>query len=148
MKITLKEQAKSEPEVIIIYPKMDDGIKSLVKKIRDMDATFSVKDGDEQILLHINDIYYIETVERKTFVYTRDGVYRTGKKYSTICDELEKYDFVPVSRSCTLNVNVLESIKTIHNSRLEGTLCNGEKINISRTYMKGIRKIFDRGENE
>lgn len=148
MKITLRERAKSEPEVIIIYPEMDDGIKSLIKKIRDMDAAFSVKDGDEQILLHINDIYYIETVERKTFVYTRDGVYRTGKKYSTLCDELEKYDFVPVSRSCILNVNVLESIKTIHNSRLEGTLCNGEKINISRTYMKGIRKIFDRGESE
>lgn len=148
MKITLREEAKSEPEVIIIYPKMDDGIKSLVKKIRDMDVAFSVKDGDEQILLHINDIYYIETLERKTFVYTKDRVYRTGKKYSTFCDELEKYDFVPVSRSCILNVNVLESIKAIHNSRLEGTLRNGEKINISRTYMKDIKRIFDKGESE
>lgn len=148
MKITLREEAQREPEVIIIYPKMNDEISNLIKKIKDMDASFSVKDGDKQLLLHINDIYYIETLERKTFVYTKDGVYRTGKKYSTLCDELEKYDFVPISRTCILNINVLESIKTIHNSRLEGTLCNGEKIHISRTYMKGIRKIFDKGENK
>lgn len=144
----MREEAESQPEVIIIYPRMDDEIKNLIKKIESIDAAFPVKNGEEQILLNINDIYYIETLERKTFVYTGDSVYRTGKKYSTLCDELQKYDFVPVSRCCILNINVLESIKTIHNSRLEGTLRNGEKINISRTYMKGIKEVFKKGERE
>ena len=146
MKITLREEAESKPEVIIIYPQMDDTIKNVIKKIESVDATVPVKNGEEQILLNINDIYYIETLERKTFVYTKDGVYRTGTKYNVLCNEMQKYDFVPVSRSCILNISVLESIKTVHNSRLEGTLHNGEKINISRTYMKGIKRIFAKEE--
>lgn len=146
MKITLREEAESKPEVIIIYPQMDDTIKNVIKKIESVDATVPVKNGEEQILLNINDIYYIETLERKTFVYTKDCVYRTGEKYNVLCNEMQKYDFVPVSRSCILNISVLESIRTIHNSRLEGTLHNGEKINISRTYMKGIKRIFDKEE--
>ena len=144
MKITLREDAESKPEVIIVYPKMDETIKNLIKKIKSFGVTLPVKKGEEQFLLHIEDIYYIETVERKTFVYTKECIYRTAKKYSELCEELQKYDFVPVSRFCFLNINMLESIKTIHNSRLEGCLKNGEKINISRTYMRGIRKIFER----
>lgn len=69
MKITLREEAERKPEVIIIYPKMDDTIKNLIKKIKSVDATFPVKNDEEQILLNINDIYYIETLERKPFLY-------------------------------------------------------------------------------
>lgn len=146
MKITLREDAKSKPEVIIIYPKMDGTIKKLIKKIESLEVAFPVKNGEEQLLLNIDDIYYIETLERKTFVYTKDGVYRIEKKYNVLCDELQNYDFAKISRSCLLNINVLKSIKTIHNSRLQGTLQNGEKINISRTYMKHIRRVFDKEE--
>lgn len=146
MKITLREDAKSKPEVIIIYPKMDGTIKKLIKKIESLEVAFPVKNGEEQLLLNIDDIYYIETLERKTFVYTKDGVYRIEKKYNVLCDELQNYDFAQISRSCLLNINVLKSIKTIHNSRLQGTLQNGEKINISRTYMKHIRRVFDKEE--
>lgn len=146
MKITLREDAKSKPEVIIIYPKMGGTIKKLIKKIESLEVAFPVKNGEEQLLLNIDDIYYIETLERKTFVYTKDGVYRIEKKYNVLCDELQNYDFAKISRSCLLNINVLKSIKTIHNSRLQGTLQNGEKINISRTYMKHIRRVFDKEE--
>jgi DNA-binding LytR/AlgR family response regulator len=37
---------------------------------------------------------------------------------------------------------MLENIRTLFNSRLEGTLINGEKITISRTYIPAIRAAF------
>lgn len=30
--------------------------------------------------VHISDIYYMESVERKTFLYTKDEIYMTNKK--------------------------------------------------------------------
>ncbi|HWQ74703.1 MAG TPA: LytTR family DNA-binding domain-containing protein, partial [Syntrophomonas sp.] len=49
---------------------------------------------------------------------------------------------VQVSKSCLINMNVLESIRTLFNSRLEATLINGEKVNVSRTYLAAIRDAF------
>ncbi|WP_075718898.1 hypothetical protein [Roseburia sp. 499] len=42
MKITLREEAESKPEVIIIYPQMDDTIKNVIKKIESVDIRFYV----------------------------------------------------------------------------------------------------------
>jgi len=57
-------------------------------------------------------------------------------------EQLREYAFVQVSKSCFINMDVLESIRTMLNSRLEATLINGEKINVSRTYLSGIKNAF------
>ena len=40
----------------------------------------------------------------------------------------------------------MESIKPLFNSRMEATLKNGEKVNINRSYLAGVKKAF--GGNE
>ena len=47
-----------------------------------------------------------------------------------------------ISKSCILNINTLESIRPLFNSRMEATLKNGEKVNINRNYLNGVKKAL------
>ena len=53
-------------------------------------------------------------------------------------------DLVRISRTCFMNVSHLKEIMQIKNSHLEAVLDNGEKLIVSRKYLKDIKKIFRR----
>ena len=92
--------------------------------------------------LHISDIYYIESVERKTFLYTKDEVYITDKRLYELEEMLKEAGIIRISKSCLMNVDMLYSIRQLMNSQLEATLLNGEKLIVARTYLKSIKKIL------
>ena len=88
------------------------------------------------------EIFYIESVDKRTFVYTKEAVFRSERRLCQLEEELAKYDFVKVSRNCLLNLNELVHIKVLSNSRLEAELTNGEKIIVSRTYIPAIKRML------
>lgn len=47
-----------------------------------------------------------------------------------------------ISKSCVLNINALDSIRPLFNSRMEATLKNGEKVNINRNYLNGVKNAL------
>lgn len=145
MKITLQQRKNKELEVIILYPELTQQVKEIVGYLRTNDTCIVVKEGMERRLINVHEIYYVESLERKTFVYTKDQVYRAEKKLTQLKKELAIYGFVLVSRACLLNLNHLKSVESIFNSRLEGMLENGEKISISRTYAYQIKQYFEGG---
>lgn len=52
----------------------------------------------------ISEIYYVESVERKTFFYTKDEVYMADKKLYELEDLLAGTGIVRISKSCLMNV--------------------------------------------
>ncbi len=97
---------------------------------------------DTDLMINILDIYYIESVDKKTFVYLENAVYRTDFRLYQLKDKLRAYGFVQISKSCILNINTLESIRPLFNSRMEATLKNGEKVNINRNYLNGVKNAL------
>lgn len=147
MKLILKQQCDiSETEVEIRYAKFNAEVQNLAKRIEQGEQYLYGTDNGRQYRILIDEIYYVESVDRKTFVYTASEVFRCELKLYQLLDKLKTADFVQVSKSCILNVNVLDHIQTLLNSRMEGTLINGEKIAISRTYIPGIRTAFSQIE--
>ena len=57
-------------------------------------------------------------------------------------DDLAHLGFVQISKSCVLNINALDNIKPLMNSRMEATLKNGEKIHINRKYLSGVKQAL------
>ncbi|WP_394911865.1 LytTR family DNA-binding domain-containing protein [uncultured Robinsoniella sp.] len=57
-----------------------------------------------------------------------------------LMEELGNAGFVQVSKACIINLQVLTGIRPLLNSRMEATLTNGEKINITRKYVASIRE--------
>ena len=128
--------------VIIEYPILDTKTKKLIKKVKSLDLMVSGNSKGKVFQLHISDIYYVESVERKTFLYTKDEVYMTEKKLYELEEVFSEAGVIRISKSCLVNVDMLYSIRPLVNSQLEATLLNGEKLIVTRTYLKSIKNIL------
>lgn len=133
---------QTETEVEIRYAKMDNEVIKLIARIEQTENFIYGTDNERQYKIRISDIYYAESVDKKTFIYTQDAVFRSEFRLYQLIEMLKADDFVQVSKFCLINMNVLDSIRTLFNSRLEVTLINGEKVNVSRTYLSNINMAF------
>ena len=131
-----------ETEVEIRYAEMNAQVRNLSKRIEQSEQYLYGEENGRQYRIRLHDIFYAESVDRRTFIYTKTTVFRSELKLYQLLNRLADTDFVQVSKSCILNIGVLENIKTLFNSRMEGTLVNGEKITISRTYISAIKAAF------
>ena len=136
-------QIDDKPLTIIIeYPILDTKTKRLIKKMEALDFMVSGNSKGKVFQVHISDIYYMESVERKTFLYTKDEIYMTDKKLYELEEMLRGTGIIRISKSCLMNVDMLYSIRHLMNSQLEATLLNGEKLIVARTYLKNIKNIL------
>ncbi|MBD5466406.1 MAG: LytTR family transcriptional regulator [Lachnospiraceae bacterium] len=136
-------QVDDKPLTIIIeYPILDTKTKRLIKKMEALDFMVSGNSKGKIFQVHISDIYYMESVERKTFLYTKDEIYMTDKKLYELEEMLRGTGIIRISKSCLMNMDMLYSIRQLMNSQLEATLLNGEKLIVARTYLKNIKNIL------
>ena len=143
MKIkTEQDLSCNEIEVIIKYPQKDKQVNHIIDFLQSFDMQIKCAGDNTEQMINILDIYYIESVDKKTFVYLENAVYRTDFRLYQLKDKLRAYGFVQISKSCILNINTLESIRPLFNSRMEATLKNGEKVNINRNYLNGVKNAL------
>lgn len=140
-----QRQVKDQPVTVIVeYPEYDKSVDNLINKIKNMSISFTGKSDGKTVSIDISDIYYIENVERKIFLYSRKDVFRYDGSMADIESSIAETDLVRISRTCFMNVSHLKEIMQIKNSHLEAVLDNGEKLIVSRKYLKDIKKIFRR----
>ena len=123
-----QRQVKDQPLTVIVeYPEYDKSVDNLIKKIKNMSISFTGKSDGKTVSIDLSDIYYIENVERKIFLYSRKDVYRYDGSMTDIDSSIADTDLVRISRTCFMNVSHLKEIMQIKNSHLEAVLDNGEK---------------------
>ena len=144
--IKKKIDGQAETEIEIRYAEMNEELIKLIERIEQSEKIIFCTYNGRQHRIHANDIFYAECVDKKTFIYTKEFVFRSELRIYQLVETLRLYDFIQVSKFCVINMNVLESIRTLFNSRLEATLINGEKVNVSRTYLANIKAAFDSRE--
>ena len=140
-----KRQVKDQPLTVIVeYPEYDPTVDRLITKIRNLSINFTGKADGKNVSIDIDDIYYIENVDRKIFLYSRKDVYRYDGSMSDIDSAITDTDLVRISRTCFMNVSHLREIMQMKNSHLEAVLDNEEQLIVSRKYLKDIKRIFRR----
>lgn len=143
MRLILRERQDLEyPEVIIEYRELTDGVKRVSAFVRSVDQSISCKREGEEFSIPLSDVFYIESVDKKTFVYGEAEVYQTGLRLAELEKMLSHAGFVRVSKSVILNIEKLQGVKNLANSRLEAFLSNNERICVSRKYLKEIRAVL------
>lgn len=144
MKIEMKQDLslKDEIEVTVRYTRYDPIVKKLEILIRSADKTVKCSHEQEELWLNASDIYYVESIDKRTFIYGETTVYSSEQRLYQLMDELRTFGFVQVSKSCIININKLKSIKPLINSKMEATLSSGERIDVTRKYIKGIRMML------
>lgn len=145
MRLILNERPEMEkPEVTIAYSEMTASVKRVADFVRSVEQTVLCKKDEEECSVSVGDIYYIESVDKKTFVYCEKEVYMCSLRLYEIEKMVEKAGFVRVSKSTILNIERLKGVKTLVNSRLEAILSNGERVCVTRKYLKDIREALIR----
>ena len=143
MRLIMKENPNmGDAEVTIEYKELSGSVKRVSNFVRSIDQNIPCRKENEEYSVPLNDIYYMESVDKKAFIYTKSDVYQTSHRLT----ELEKMTagagFVRVSRSVIINVEKLKGIKNLPNSKLEAILINDERICVNRNYLNDIRDIL------
>ena len=139
----IKRQAPDKPLTVTIeYPEYTESVKGLIRKIESLDVSFSVTAEDRQMRIARSDVYYLEIVDRKAFLYTEKDVFRLDASMQEILNLTLDSDLVRISRTCIMNTSHLTEIRQLKNSHLEATLDNGEKLIVSRKYLRDIKRRF------
>lgn len=135
MKITLHQDPSfAETEVIIKCPQVDEDILRLVAMLRiHQKKLVGILDG-ERHLLDAKDILYIETVEKRTFLYTVGKTYECALRLYELEEGLKNLDFLRAGRSAIVNFRRIKSICPEMGGRLLVTMDNGERLYVSRQY--------------
>lgn len=123
---------------------MDQEAKRVIEKIKHLDIHFIGNSDDKSIKIDIYDVYYIENVERKVFLYTKGGIYSLDCSMTDLINKIENTDLVRISRTCIINTLHLKEIKQIKGSHLEAIMDNDEIVIVPRKYLKDIKNIFKR----
>lgn len=134
------DEMVTDMEVVVTCSKLTPKVEKLLAALRMMDCQLIGKKDDEIHLLDIAQIIYIESVDRKCYVYTADDVYESDFPLYELERQLTEYGFLRVSKSFLIHLPSIQSLKADINRRIRITMTNGEQIIASRQYADGLKK--------
>jgi len=144
MKIIINENHSfEETEIVINCRQTDEQILRICAGLRAFDKKITGFHDEQTFLLKPVDILYIETIDRKTFLYTANQVYETALKLYELEELLVTADFFRASKSSIINFGKIKSLRADFGGRMLATMDNGEIVTISRQYAIVIRQKLD-----
>ena len=143
MKITIiKDSNAPETEITVRCSGVDEKLKRFLDELEMSSTKLTGRIGDKTYVLSANMIYYIESVDEKTFIYSQSKVYENDYKLYQIEKLLPDSDFVRISKNCILNIQKLTSVRPLLNGKMEAHMNNGEIQIINRHYLKNFKSKF------
>ena len=140
-KVTKIERDK--PEILEIRcHEISDEVREIIAFVKSRHGQLTGTADDRMYEIAVTDIFYIESVDCKTFIYSRDRVYETRQKLYELEEILREKHFLRVSKSVLMNLMKVDSIKPALNSRFTAVLFSGEQIVISRKYVPALKKAL------
>lgn len=139
MKVKIIQAKTTEEEkAVISVVRMTDSIKSAVDILKNDSAGIAVSSGDDTLMIRTDLIYYIESVDKRTYVYTKGDCFETKYRLYELQDILG-FNFLRCSKAMIVNIRKIRSVRAELNARMSVELLNGERIIISRGYVKDLK---------
>ena len=143
MKITINvEPSAAETSLLVTCKELTPQVEKLLAAIRILDKQITAKKEDAVFLIDLADIFYIEALERRTFIYTDKDVFDSEMKLYELEAALAQYDFVRVSKNTICSLRKIKSLKSEVDRKIKITMENGYQIIASRMYADDLRKKF------
>ncbi len=145
MKVVLEKINNPEDEGALIKAlEVTEEIRSAMELLENNRRSISVTDKEtmdygEVMMLGTDLIYYAESVDKKTFVYTKEKCFETRHRLYEL-EEILSSNFFRCSKSLIINIRKIKTVKSELNGRMIAELLNGEQIVISRNYVKDLKR--------
>ena len=146
MDVEIEQVGRERKEQVLIRcHAVTEEVREIAAFVKSRQGSLTGIKDSRQYEIAVSDIYYFESVDGKTFLYTKDQVYETSYRIYELESMLRPKNFLRVSKSMLLNLMKIRSIQSALNGRFAAVLLSGEEVIISRNYVKGLKAAL-RGE--
>ena len=141
MELKIRKIKEEETEYIEIgCHKRDDRINEIVRLVKMHQGSVEAYQEDTQYQIPLSEIFYIEAVDEKTFIYLEKECYESRKRLYEFEELLANRKFARISKSVVVNMMKIVAIKPALNGRFLCQLKNNENVIISRKYVPEIKE--------
>lgn len=141
MKISINiNETISDTEIVINCSALTPETERIIAALRMLDSQMTVTKDGEVYILDVAKIVYVESVDRKTFVYTEGDCFESRLKLYEMEQQLCQSGFLRISKSCLVHLKYIRSLRAELDRKLRLTLDNGEQIIVSRQYADDLKQ--------
>ena len=142
MKVKIEiEEGLAEEEIVIRCPKLSDSVIALqnyITKQGNGKRCLSLKSGETEFFVPIEEIYFFETEGRELRAHTADRIFSCGYKLYEL-EELLPGSFMRISKSTIANLDFVYSItRNLTASSVMEFAGTKKKAMLSRAYFKAV----------
>lgn len=143
--ININEEYK-EMEVTVNCSRIDTALEKVIASLRVLDSRLTGIKDSQTFILEAAKVLYIDTVDKKTFLYTSEDIYETPLKLYELEDLLSGSDFFRAGKSSIINFSRIKSLQSDIDGKLIVTMENKEKLIVSRQYAVILKEKLRRYE--
>ena len=145
MKINISiDPSVTETEVLITASALSEELEKVMSSLRALDFKLTGTGRGQTHILDAEQVLYIDTVDKKTFLYTENDVYESSLKLYELEQQLSSNDFFRAGKSSIINFNKIKSLKSDMDGRIIVVMENGEKLVVSKQYASFIKSKLGR----
>lgn len=139
MKIIIEKLLEGEEEQMIVKSNnISPELLGIINTLKAQDNLLIAYRGNEIHRVNPADVYYVDTVDNKAFLYCQKHIYESKLKLYEI-EALNIPDFTRISRSGIINLSKVKALVPAMSGRLEAILHNDERVIISRKYVTDLK---------
>ena len=143
MQTKLTRIERDQPEFVEIHcHAVNDEVREIVAFVKSRQGRLTGTLDDRQYEIPVADVFYIESVDDKVFLYTRDKVFETKQRIYEFEALLKEKHFLRVSKATLLNLMKVSAIKPALNGRFTAVLFSGEQVIITRKYVPDLKRAL------
>ena len=142
--IKTREDNLDENYLELHYDEIDDETAVVLERLRPALKYIEGTADGKRLTVPLAEMYYFETVDRKTFGYTGNSCLEVKVTLQGIIDEYENAGFVRISKSSIVNLYKIKKLKGDLNMRTLIHLKNDECLVMNRGYRADFYKALEK----
>lgn len=138
--INIIEKLKEESCTFYVH-KVTSFIQDMVSTLENSSDDYLIVNSihkNEQEKISCSTIYYLEYLERKVFIYTKENIFEMKSPLYKLQYTLPD-NFIRISKTTIVNIHFLNKFSAKTSGNLEALLSNGENLIVSRKYVSSLK---------
>ena len=116
-----------------------DTIQSAIDTLENNCRVITARYNGQTVMCQIDKIYYIESIDKRTYIYTKDNTLEVSYRLYELKSELTR-NFFRAAKAMIINIRKIKSVRSEINGRMTAELLNGEQVIIARSYVKELKE--------
>lgn len=130
----------TETEVVIHCKEIDENVMRLLASLRAADRKLVGEKDGKSFVIDPKEIFYFESVDKKTFFYTQKEVYESPLRLYEIEEKFAGVEFFRAAKSLIINLKHVRTFIPSLGGKIEVTLDNKERLFVSRQYVHSLKE--------